>query len=61
MSAPMPVRTPLQSMLDSFVGAVRTGQVDWRYDPWLSLETARVLDLSDHVTSTRTDRFLLEP
>lgn len=52
--------SPLKVMLDSFVTAVTTGRVDWRYDPWLVLETAKVLDLADHVTSIRTDRFLQE-
>lgn len=53
--------TPLKTMLDSFVAAVNGGPTDWRYDPWLVLETAKVLDLADHVTSIRTDRFRLEP
>lgn len=48
---------PLKAMLDSFVSVVQGGPRDWRYDPWLALETAKVLDLADHVTSTRTDRF----
>ncbi len=51
--------SPLKVMLDSFVLAVETGRVDWRYDPWLILETAKILDLADHVTSIRTDRFPL--
>ncbi len=55
----LPSVSPLQAMLDSFVSVVRGGPQDWRYEPWLALETSRVLDLADHVTSTRTDRFLL--
>jgi predicted dehydrogenase len=55
--AVVPHASPLKVMLDSFVTAVETGRVDWRYDPWLILETAKVLDLVDHVTSIRTDRF----
>lgn len=51
--------SPLQSMLDSFVSVVRGGPRDWRWDPWLPLEVAKVLDLADHVTSIRTDRFPL--
>lgn len=51
--------SPLQSMLDSFVAVVRGAKEDWRWDHWLALEGARVLDVADHVTSTRTDRFLL--
>ncbi len=58
---PLPPVSPLRAMLDSFVAAVEGVPVDWRYEPWLALETARVLDLADHVTSTRTDRFPREP
>lgn len=56
----VPGDQPLKSMLDSFVSVVLGGQKDWRYDPWLALETSRILDLADHVTSIRTDRFPLE-
>ncbi len=52
---------PLQVMLESFVSVVDGGPRDWRWDPSLTLETARVLDLADHVTSIRTDRFLPGP
>jgi len=60
LGAPVPLQpiSPLKSMLESFVSAVDGGPTDWRYDPWLVLETAKVLDLADHVTSIRTDRFL---
>jgi predicted dehydrogenase len=56
----LPSVAPLKAILDSFVAAVEGGPTDWRYDPWLALETAKVLDLADHVISIRTDRFLPE-
>jgi predicted dehydrogenase len=54
--------SPLKVMLDSFYSVVSgSASPDWRYEPWIALETARILDLADHVTSIRRDRFLLEP
>jgi len=52
---------PLRVMLESFMSVIGGGARDWRWDPRLPLETARVLDLAEHVTSTRTDRFRLPP
>lgn len=55
--APDASRSPLHAMLESFLSVVEGGPRDWRWDPALSLGTARVLDLADRVTSIRRDRF----
>lgn len=50
--------TPLREALLVFRKLAR-GEQDWRADPWVSIETARLLDDAKSLTSTRSDRSLL--
>lgn len=44
--------SPLEELLTVFSTYILTGKTDWRFDPFLSLETARILEIASSITST---------
>jgi predicted dehydrogenase len=44
--------SPLEELLTVFSNYITTGKTDWRFDPFLSLETARILDAASFITAT---------
>lgn len=44
--------SPLEELLTVFSVYILTGRTDWRFDPFLSLETARILEIASSIIST---------
>jgi predicted dehydrogenase len=51
-AVPTSLVSPLEELVTVFSNYIVTGKTDWRFDPFLSLETSRILDIASLIIAT---------